>query len=92
MSRAWGCAVLAALMVTLPCCSVTPCYFRAKAVVLLHVDSEGRVALFHTNPRAFMHLGIGDSRGAHVKKCSKLCDQLVGGELGWEGLSVSQFL
>lgn len=53
--------------------------------MLLNVDNEGEVALFHTNPRTVVHLGLDHSRGAHVKKCSELCDQLVRGKLNWEG-------
>lgn len=93
VSSAWGWAVLsAALLESLPRYSVTPCYFKAKPVTLLHVDSEGGVALFHTNPRVVVYLGIEESRGAHVKKYSKLCVQLVRGELGWEDWCLSQFL
>lgn len=53
--------------------------------MLFNVDNEGGVALFHTNPRAVVHLGLEDSGGARVKKHSELCDQLVRGKLNREG-------
>lgn len=53
--------------------SVSPCYLKAKLVMFLKLDDEGGIALFCTNPRALVHLGLEVSSGAHVKKYLKLC-------------------
>lgn len=41
--------------------------------MFLKLDDEGGIALFRTNPRALVHLGLEVSSGAHVKKYLKLC-------------------
>lgn len=46
---------------------------KAKLVMLLNLDDEGGIALFHTDSRALVHLGLEVSSGAHVKKYLKLC-------------------
>lgn len=56
---------------------VSPCYLKAKVIMLL--NNEGGIALFHANPRALVHLGLEVSSGACVKKYLKLCGPAVKG-------------
>ena len=48
---------------------VSPCYLKAKVIMLL--NNEGGIALFHTNPRALVHLGLGSFKWCLCKEILK---------------------